>query len=219
MSIERAYAPARPPETAQAGIADAVPGSIAVELAPPPRQVDDLVVEAVAHLAPGKALQVGGDAAEVGIWLATRGWIVTLVDGSAEVVDRAREAAAAEDVTLAFIVADPRSWQPASRFDLVVALYSVPARGAGRSRMLETAVEAVAPGGTIVISELDIALDRAGRMAEKHLVSVDELERYLDGFRITRSATRLVSRPHGFEEVVVPVAHVVATRRTDLRTF
>jgi hypothetical protein len=77
----------------------------------------------------------------------------------------------------------------------------------------------VAPGGMIVLTELDVALFRAGRMAEKHLVSVEELERHLDGFRITRSGTRMVRRRHGYEELLMPAAHVVATRRTDLRTL
>jgi hypothetical protein len=56
-------------------------------------------------------------------------------------------------------------------------------------------------------------------MAEKYLASTDELERYLDGFRIHRSAVRMARHRHGYEERVLPVANIIATRRTDLRTI
>jgi 2-polyprenyl-3-methyl-5-hydroxy-6-metoxy-1,4-benzoquinol methylase len=208
MPIEPAYAPARPP--------DDLP---AVELGPPETSVDDNLVEAAADLVPGKALDLGCGSGNDAIWLASHGWTVTAVDPSAEALEEARQAASAVGVSLALQAADLTSWRPSSRFDLVVATGSLPARGMGRSRMLEAAVAAVAPGGTIVVSELDISLHRAGRMAEKLLVSVDELERYLDGFRIVRSGTRLVGHRHGFEEIVMPVAFAVAMRRTDLRTL
>jgi trans-aconitate methyltransferase len=186
---------------------------------PPVPIVDERLVEAVSELTPGKALQMGCGEGHDSVWLALRGWTVTAVDGDPEAVAAAREAAARAGVTLALERADLASWRPASRFDLVVSTFSLPARGAGRSRMLETAAAAVAPGGMIVLTELDLALFRAKRMAEKHLVSVEELERYLDGFRITRSGTRMVRRRHGYEDLLMPAAHVVATRRTDLRTF
>ena len=56
-------------------------------------------------------------------------------------------------------------------------------------------------------------------MAEKHLVSREELERHLDGFRVHRSVTRSARHRHGYDERFLPVASVVATRRTDLRTL
>jgi SAM-dependent methyltransferase len=208
MSIEHAFAPAPPVE----------PASIA-ELTVPSEPVDELLMEAAAELAPGKALELGCGTGQDALWLAQEGWSVTGVDPSTDAVEIARQAAQLAGVTVALVVADLASWRPESRFDLVVATYSLPARGMGRSRMLESAVDAVAPGGTIVISELDVALHHAGRMAERYLVSLDELERYLDGFRIRSASTSMVMRPHGYEGLAMPVAHVVATRRTDLRTL
>jgi trans-aconitate methyltransferase len=115
--------------------------------------------------------------------------------------------------------ADLTAWRPASRYDLVVSTFALPPRGMGRARLLDMAASAVAPGAAILVRELDVAFSREGRMAERYLVSREEVERHLDGFRITRSRVRLTSRPHGFEEIVLPVATVVATRRTDLRTL
>lgn len=183
----------------------------------PRAPVDANLMEVASDLAPGKALDLGCGEGRNGIWLAQRGWTVTGVDRSASAIADARDAAASAGATVVFTVADVADWVPASRFDLVFSAYALPARGMGRSRMLEMAAAAVAPGGTILLSEFDISLRTEGWMAEKHLVSSDELERHLDGFRINRSTVRRTRHRHGYDERVLPVATVVATRRTDLR--
>jgi SAM-dependent methyltransferase len=181
--------------------------------------VDPAIVELVADLVPGKALDLGCGSGTDSLWLAERGWTVTAVDPSPDAVDEARHAAASAGVSIVFHEADLASYRPTSVFDLVILTHALPARGRGRSRTLEMAAAAVAPGGRILVADLDVSLAMDGWMAEKHLVSRDELERHLGGFRILRSATRLASRPHGYEELVLPVASVTASRRTDLRTL
>ena len=121
--------------------------------------------------------------------------------------------------SILFELADVAEWRPVSRYDLVYCTFALPARGLGRSRMLDMAAAAVAPGGTILLTEFDHSLRREGWMAEKYLVSAEELERHLSGFRIERSGVRMARHRHGYEERVLPVANVVAFRRTDLRTF
>ncbi len=179
--------------------------------------VDRDLLETAIDLAPGKALDLGCGMGQNSVWLAQRGWTVTGVDISPGAIADARSAAKAARLRAVFEVADITAWRPASRFDLVVSTFALPARGMGRSRMLEMVAAAVAPGGTIVISEFDISLAKEGWMAQKYLVSRDELERHIDGFRINRSAVRVSRVKHGYDELVMPVAIVVATRRTDLR--
>ena len=179
--------------------------------------VDGDLVDVASGLVPGKALDLGCGEGRDGIWLAQRGWTVTGVDRSPLAVDEARAAAARAGVPATFAVADLADWTPASLFDLVYCTYALPARGMGRSRMLQMAAAAVLPGGTILLSEFDASLRAEGWMAEKYLVSSEELERHLDGFRINRSTVRLARHRHGYDERVLPVATVVATRRTDLR--
>lgn len=208
----RAFAPASVP---------AVGGdwSAVVELdalAPP---VDPVVMDTAVDLPTGRALDLGCGVGQNSVWLAELGWSVTGVDISADAIDEARRAARAAGVAVAFDIADVAAWRPASSYDLVISTYALPARGMGRSRMLEMAAAAVASGGTIVLSELDISLHREGWMAEKHLVSTDELERHLDGFRIHRSSVSMSRHRHGYEEIVLPVAIVIAQKRTDLRTI
>lgn len=185
----------------------------------PARPVDDILVETAGDLAPGRALDLGCGAGQNAIWLARRGWTVGGVDISETALAEARATARGADVRLLLEVQDITRWRPRHRYDLVVSTFALPARGSGRSRMLEMAVDAVAPGGTIVIRELDTSLGHEGWMAQKHLVSIGELERAVDGFRVSRAAVRLCRHMHGHDERVLPVATLVATRRRDLRTI
>jgi trans-aconitate methyltransferase len=181
--------------------------------------IDESLLQLATEMAPGKALHLGCGDGGASIWLAQRGWVVNGVDASAEAIDEARAAAAAAGVTMVLTAANLSDWKPVSRYDLVFCTFALPARGMGRSRMLETAAEAVALGGTILLTDLDISLRRDGWMAEKYLVSTEELERHLDGFRISRSAVRMARHRHGYQERVLPVATVIATRRPDLRVL
>jgi SAM-dependent methyltransferase len=185
----------------------------------PRTPVDAGLIEIASAMAPGKALDLGCGEGQDAVWLAEKGWIVNAVDASPGAIAEARDQAAAAGVdrTIVFTVADLASWRPTSRYDLVSCTFALPARGMGRSRLLETAADAVAPGGTIILTEFDISLRKDGWMAEKYLVSLEELERHLGGFRIERSGVRRARHRHGYEELVLPVASVVATRRTDLR--
>lgn len=181
--------------------------------------VDESLIQVASEMAPGKALDLGCGGGKDSIWLAQRGWVVHGVDASAGAIAEARAAARTAGVCLVLDTASISDWRPVSRYDLVFCTFALPARGTGRSRMLETAAGAVALGGTILLTDLDISLRREGWMAEKYLVATEELERHLDGFRVIRSTVRMSRRPHGYEERVLPAAHVVATRRSDLRTF
>ncbi len=181
--------------------------------------VDESLIQVASEMTPGKALDLGCGEGQDSVWLAQRGWVVNGVDSSAGAIETARAASQAAGVTVVLEVADISDWRPVSRYDLVSCVFALPARGQGRSRALEMAAAAVAPGGTILLTDFDISLRNDGWMAEKYLVSTDELERYLDGFRIHRSTVRMARHRQGYEDRDLPAAHVVATRRTDLRTF
>lgn len=181
--------------------------------------VDDDLIQVASDMAPGKALDLGCAEGLNSVWLAQQGWAVTGVDGSAVAIADARAAATAAGVTMVLDVADLSGWRPPSRYDLVFCTFALPARGMGRSRMLEMAASAVTPGGRILLTDFDISLRSEGWMAERYLVSTEEFERYLGGFRIERSTVRMARHRHGYEERILPAAHVIATRRADLRTI
>lgn len=213
MATEQMRVPA-PASVSNASVSDR-PAVAVPELARTP--VNESLVEIATDMAPGKALDLGCGEGQNSVWLADRGWTAIGVDMSPGAVNEARALATSAGVSAVFDVADISDWQPVSQFDLVFCTFALPARGMGRSRMLDMAATAVAPGGSILLSDFDVSLRKEGWMAEKYLVSTEELERHLDGFRVNRSAVRLARHRHGYEERVLPVAIVIATRRTDLR--
>jgi len=222
MATEHVHVPAHASDwaTPTATAVDASAWASAPALDTPRTPVDEGLIEIAAEMTPGKALDLGCGEGQNSVWLAQRGWVVTAVDHAPGAIAAARDhaAAAGVDGTIVFVVADIAEWAPASRFDLVFCTLALPARGMGRSRMLDMAAAAVATEGTILLTDFDSSLSREGWMAEKYLVSVEQLERHLGGFRVDRAGVRKARHRHGYEERVLPVAHVVATKRADLRS-
>jgi SAM-dependent methyltransferase len=107
--------------------------------------------EEVAGLAPGRALDLACGEGRNAVWLAEHGWRVTGVDFSDVALSKAADLAASCGVAVDWVLADVLEYEPdAGAFDLVVVLYLQ----LHREAMLEavrTAVEAVAPGGTLFV--------------------------------------------------------------------
>jgi 2-polyprenyl-3-methyl-5-hydroxy-6-metoxy-1,4-benzoquinol methylase len=225
MATEHVTVPARASDWAMPAtapeLAPTTPPPVTPVFERPRTPVDEGLIAVASAMAPGKALDLGCGEGQNAVWLAERGWLVKAVDMSPGAISEAHDQATAAGVerSILFEVADLAEWSPVSRYDLVFCTFALPARGMGRSRMLDMAAAAVAPGGTILLTEFDSSLHREGWMAEKYLVSVDELERHLSGFRIEQAGVRVARHRHGYEERLLPVANVVATRRTDLRTL
>jgi SAM-dependent methyltransferase len=119
-------------------------------------QPNVFLVEEVAALAPGRALDLACGEGRNAVWLAERGWDVTGVDFSTVALDRARRLADDRGVAVALVHADLDAYEPPRRaFDLVVALYlQVPP--VLRRVALGRAVEAVAEGGTLLVVGHDL---------------------------------------------------------------
>ena len=119
-------------------------------------------VEAMtADLPPGRALDLAAGECRNALWLADRGWTATAVDFSAVALDRGRRLATerlgdrAEALTT--IHADVVTWTPEPRgFDLVLVVY-LHLPPAERVAVLESAAQAVAAGGTLLVVGHDLA--------------------------------------------------------------
>jgi tellurite methyltransferase len=85
---------------------------------------DRFLLETCADLPPGRALDLAGGAGRHALWLAQRGWNVTLADVSDDGLALARQRFAQADVSVALrreSAADTISWgQEGRRFDLVL---------------------------------------------------------------------------------------------------
>jgi SAM-dependent methyltransferase len=115
---------------------------------------NERLVEHVADLRPGTALDVGcGEGADA-LWLASRGWQVTALDISPVALARAAEQAAVAGPEIARRIsweqADLLSWSPRTQVDLVSAQFlHLPPEPAVRVQAQLAA--AVRRGGTLLI--------------------------------------------------------------------
>lgn len=109
------------------------------------------LMQEVADLPPGTALEAGCGAGAEAIWLAARGWQVTAVDIASDALDRAAERADASAVAdrVEWVRADLSTWRPATSYDLVTTHYAHPA--IPQLEFYDRIAEWVAPGGTLLI--------------------------------------------------------------------
>lgn len=119
------------------------------------------LVEEVADLAPGTALDLACGEGRNAVWLAERGWRVTGVDFSAVALSKAQRMAEERGVEVEWITADVTAWEPSSRVDLVIAMYlHLPQEP--RHAAFAAAARSVAPGGTILVVGHDLENPTAG---------------------------------------------------------
>jgi SAM-dependent methyltransferase len=103
-------------------------------------------------LKPGmKALVPGDGEGRNGVWLAARGLAVTSIDASPIGIGKAEQLAAAQGVVVDFVCADLRDWPvPGPVYDLVVSAF-VHIGTADRAAVHRKYVEALAPGGHLIL--------------------------------------------------------------------
>jgi SAM-dependent methyltransferase len=137
-----------------------------------------LFVAEVEALAPGRALDLGCGLGGDAIWLVGRGWRVTAVDVSGEVLRRARGYAALAGVEVDWQRHDLTATFPDGAHDLVCAqfLHSPLERPGQRDAILRRALDAVAPGGSLLVTgHAGIPDAMRGTAFDVHLPSTAEL--------------------------------------------
>ena len=155
-----------------------------------------LLVEQVAGLRTGRALDLAAGEGRNALWLAAEGWQVTAVDFAAVGLDKGRHRAATLGLEVTWIEADVRRWlAPPASFDLVVMLYlQLPA--AELREALMGAGFALGPGGTLIVIGHDVRnLDEGvgGPKERDVLLDPAEVAAVLRGLEIERAET--VERP------------------------
>jgi len=143
---------------------------------PWPVDPDPLLVEQAEHLRVGRALDVASGPGRNGLWLARRGWAVTLLDASAVALDQAAARARADGVAVQTLLADVEAWEPADAcFDLVVVANLHPGP-VGLAAVLAKAADALVPGGHLFVVGHDLAnLGRDGPPDPERLLTVPRL--------------------------------------------
>jgi 2-polyprenyl-3-methyl-5-hydroxy-6-metoxy-1,4-benzoquinol methylase len=174
------------------------------------------VVEELAGLAPGRALDIAAGEGRNAVWLAARGWQVTAVDFSRVAVERGRQLAASHGVELDWLVADLRDYRPpAEAFDAVLVAY-LHVSPDDLAAVLRRCAAALAPGGRIVVIGHDLTnLHRGvgGPQLPDVLYTPEAITAALPGLTIVRAERAL--RPVPAPDTVV---HAIDTVVTAVRT-
>ena len=151
------------------------------------------LVEEVAELAPGRALDLGAGEGRNAVWLAERGWRVTAVDFSEVALEKARRIAAERGVGIETVHADLTAYRPEpAAFDLVLLLYLHLPRP-DMVRVVDRASRAVAPGGTFLLighDRTNLEHGHGGPRDPQLLYDAEEIAGLLTGFEIEDAGTR-----------------------------
>jgi 2-polyprenyl-3-methyl-5-hydroxy-6-metoxy-1,4-benzoquinol methylase len=156
------------------------------------------LIEAVAGLPIGSALDLACGEGRNTLWMARQGWDVTGVDFSEVAISRGRQMAADGGLDVRFERRDLLVWAPPpAAFDLVTMVYmQVPAPG--MEVAVGNAAAAVAPGGTLFVvgHHLDnLVLGIGGPQSPDVLYTEEDLRRWSPGLRVVEA--RRVERPVG----------------------
>jgi 2-polyprenyl-3-methyl-5-hydroxy-6-metoxy-1,4-benzoquinol methylase len=148
------------------------------------------LVQEIADVASGRALDVGcGEGADA-IWLSRRGWEVTAIDISDVAVGRARDAADDAGVSVEWVCADVLQMPlPAGSFDLVSMQYPALPKSAGEAAV-RSLLDTVCAGGLLLAVYHDLDDEHREHMKSRGIdpsdyVGADDLLRLLgDDFTI-----------------------------------
>ncbi|AEH08776.1 MULTISPECIES: class I SAM-dependent methyltransferase [Protofrankia] len=139
---------------------------------------NQVVIEHLAGLTPGRALDLACGEGRNAVWLATQGWRVTGVDFSQVAIRKARELSRRFDVTPEWIHADVMAWTPRpASYELITICYLHLAPEQRRD-VLRCAADAIVPGGTLLVIGHDRANLRHGNVTPADpelLFDADEL--------------------------------------------
>jgi 2-polyprenyl-3-methyl-5-hydroxy-6-metoxy-1,4-benzoquinol methylase len=129
---------------------------------------------------PGTALDLAGGAGRHAIWLAERGWQVTLMDISSEGLALARKNAGEASARIEFLQADLRSFQAEREFDVVLVFYYL------ERAILAQLERSLRPGGVLLYKTYvrDEASSSSTPRNPAHLLEPGELPRLFPGLRV-----------------------------------
>jgi 2-polyprenyl-3-methyl-5-hydroxy-6-metoxy-1,4-benzoquinol methylase len=179
---------------------------------------DFFLSDEVKGLQPGTALDLGCGAGHNALMLAERGWSVVGVDWAEHAIELATQAAQDRGLDATFVAGDATEWEPPAKFDLVICTYALPG-GDDSRRVLQTALAALARGGTLILAEWDRSMSQVWGFGEDDLLTPEQIVALLPGLEIEKAEVRRVEDafaspddPRGHQGSAANVAFVRARR-------
>lgn len=161
-----------------------------------------LLVETLATLAPGSAIDLASGAGRNALYMAERGWTVTAIDGSESAIQLLKQRATARSLKVQTTVGDlkaPNFAMPSDAFDLVLIAYYL------QRDLFLKAKAAVRPGGLVIaIAHIPVT----GEPWTEKRAAPGELKAFFNEWEILWTYEG-VSRDPAHKQ---PVAEIVARR-------
>jgi len=147
---------------------------------PWPSAPDPLLVELAASLPPGRGIDLGSGPGRNSLWLAAKGWEMTLLDSSRVALAQAEERAKEAGVRIKTVHEDVLGWRSAGpTYDLVIVANLHPGIEA-LGKVLAAAADALVVGGHLFVVGHDItSLGHHGPPDPDRLLSVERLSQAL----------------------------------------
>ncbi len=138
-----------------------------------------LVVETARHLNPGRALDLACGTGRNALWLASRGWSVTAVDGSPVAIEKLRASGGALPIDVRVVDLEQSEFAIGDgSWDLILMCFYL------QRDLFEPVKRGVAVGG-VVIAIVHIA--EAGEPLGRYRLLPGELAGYFEGWEILHS--------------------------------
>jgi len=151
------------------------------------------LVEEVASLSPGRALDLAAGEGRNAVWLAERGWSVDAVDFSGVALAKARRLAEARGVEVTWIEADVEQYPIVEREYGLAILFYLHLPWERMRGVLHRIASAVAPRGSFLLvghDRTNLERGHGGPGSPDVLYTPDEVARELPGLRIEEAARR-----------------------------
>jgi len=154
------------------------------------KEPDVDIIEAIADLDVGEALDVGCGAGGLCVELNRRGWAVTGIDITHKAITAARLAAEERGSDVRFVTADATTWQPEKSYDLVCNNFGLPPQPDSRVAVYAMMRGAVAAGGVVLIKigdHSDEGRSVAPMIVGYESLNLEELKRGFEDFEVLKA--------------------------------
>ncbi|HLI43349.1 MAG TPA: class I SAM-dependent methyltransferase [Acidimicrobiales bacterium] len=147
---------------------------------PWPSEPDPLLVEMAGPLPAGRGLDLGSGPGRNSLWLAARGWDMTLLDASSVALAQAQARAEQDGLHIETVHSDVLEWRPrVPSYDLAIVANLHPGPEA-LATVLASAADALVDGGHLFVVGHDVtSLGRHGPPDPDRLLSVERLSQAL----------------------------------------